>query len=190
MDWGRPMGNRDHAGLDARERSLLEGYAAELERALAAAPDETRFADRVAVMDRQLFETIYAHRYGGLHTDPMQILRQPLQPAGVIKPAAPPATRLRSGVAAQPADVAGSGMGARAAELVQRHMTFLDDRCVALNLGDVGAPSGLRMPSTSLVAGASRFVGSQIEPPPAPPPLPPQSRLGSMVAPPVCAWGS
>eukprot|EP00971_Amphidinium_carterae_P047482 935380-Amphidinium_carterae.1 len=26
-------------------------------------------------------------------------------------------------------DLAGSGTGAKAAELVQRHMTFLDDRC-------------------------------------------------------------
>lgn len=139
--------------FDPQDRSLLDTYCADLERALSGAQDCSSFLERVAALDQRYLDTWFVQRFGAANVDPMQAFRQP--PAcGVVWPA-PGAP----GSAAMPAP--STSFGLRAAELYQRHLDLLDS-------GRRACPSPSKPPSrpTAVAAGGASPCSGHMWPQP------------------------
>jgi len=61
--------------MELAERSLLESYCVDLERALATSTDELLFYEKAAALDQRCLEGLFAQRFGAAGADPMQLQR-------------------------------------------------------------------------------------------------------------------
>mmetsp|Transcript_42480 Transcript_42480/g.74486 ORF Transcript_42480/g.74486 Transcript_42480/m.74486 type:complete len:252 (+) Transcript_42480:104-859(+) len=113
---------------DPIERSLMEAYCMDLERLLMGVTDEARFLERTAILDQQFSEALFAYKFGGASSDPMQAMRQPPSSNAMRPPTPPPGGGALGGgvLAGGLPNTVSSGLGARVAELHHRHAAVLE----------------------------------------------------------------
>lgn len=122
---------------DAKQMS--DAYCSEVQRILSEAVEAQNFYDQVYALDQMSLEAWFVHIYGSAGADPMQAFRKP--PAGGVVhrrtvAAAAGAEARSSSIGRTQSDFAGlpawlGTVSTRAADVYQRHATFLADRNAA-----------------------------------------------------------